>query len=101
MVVPDHMGFGKSETPQDRDYSIREHSENLTALLLHLDLRDLTLVVQDWGGPIGAQVAYRHPDRVKRLVVILMLVAKRDTGRKLMNVRKPLSRPRNAFSPSK
>jgi haloalkane dehalogenase len=70
VVIPDHMGFGKSETPQDRSYSIREHYENLERLLLHLDLRDLTLVMQDWGGPIGSQFAYRHPDRVKRLVVM-------------------------------
>ena len=70
VVVPDHMGFGKSETPQDRDYSIREHYENLERLLLDLDLRDVTLVLQDWGGPIGGQFAYRHPDRVKRLVVM-------------------------------
>jgi len=74
VVVPDHMGFGKSETPQDRSYSIREHYENLEALLLALDVRDATLVVQDWGGPIGAQFAYRHSDRVKRLVVMNTLV---------------------------
>jgi haloalkane dehalogenase len=70
VVVPDHMGFGKSETPQDRDYSIRDHYENLERLLLDLDLRDITLVMQDWGGPIGSQFAYRQPDRVKRLVVM-------------------------------
>jgi pimeloyl-ACP methyl ester carboxylesterase len=70
VVVPDHMGFGKSETPQDRSYSIREHYENLERLLLHLDLSDITLVVQEWGGPIGSQFAYRHPERVKRLVVM-------------------------------
>ena len=70
VVVPDHMGFGKSETPQNRDYSIREHCENLTKLLLHLDLRDITLVMQDWGGPIGAGFAYRNPDRIKRLCVM-------------------------------
>ena len=67
VVVPDHMGFGKSETPQDRDYSIRDHSDNLERLLLHLDLRDITLVGQDWGGPLATIFALRHPDRVKRL----------------------------------
>ncbi len=67
VIVPDHMGFGKSETPQDRDYEIREHGENLEKLLLHLDLRDVTLVVQDWGGPIGASFAFKHPDRVRRI----------------------------------
>jgi pimeloyl-ACP methyl ester carboxylesterase len=70
VVVPDHMGFGKSETPQDRDYTPREHYENLESLLLDLDLRDVTLVLQDWGGPLGSQFAYRHPEHVKRLVVM-------------------------------
>jgi haloalkane dehalogenase len=70
VVVVDQMGFGKSETPQDRSYSAQEHTENLTALLLDLDLRDTTLVGQDWGGPINGQFAYRNPERVKRIVLI-------------------------------
>lgn len=70
VVVPDHMGFGKSETPQDREYSIQEHCDNLDALLLSLDLRDITLVMQDWGGPIGTNFAFRHPDRIKRVFYI-------------------------------
>ena len=45
VIVPDHMGFGKSETPQDREYSIREHSDNLERLLLSLDLKNITLVM--------------------------------------------------------
>lgn len=69
VIVPDHMGFGKSETPQDRDYSIRDHADNLERLLLHLDLTDITLVLQDWGGPIGSAFAMRHPDRVRCLCV--------------------------------
>lgn len=70
VVVPDHMGFGKSETPQDREYTLRTHVENLVALVEELDLRDITLVLQDWGGPIGTQLALRHPERVKRLVLM-------------------------------
>lgn len=70
VVVPDHMGFGKSETPQDRSYEIREHCENFEKLMLHLDLHDVTLVMQDWGGGIGGSFAYRHPDRIKRLCIM-------------------------------
>jgi haloalkane dehalogenase len=66
VVVPDHMGFGKSETPQDRTYSIREHVDNLEGLLDHLDLTDITFVAQDWGGPIASAYALRHPARVRR-----------------------------------
>ncbi|MEN8184828.1 MAG: alpha/beta fold hydrolase [Myxococcota bacterium] len=67
VIVPDHMGFGKSETPQDRAYTLRTHVENLAALLGVLDLRDLTFVCQDWGGPIATQYTVRHADRVKRM----------------------------------
>src|SRR6476661_2141585 len=51
-IVPDQMGMGKSETPQDPTrYHLRQHIENLEALLLHLYVRDCTLVLHDWGGP--------------------------------------------------
>jgi pimeloyl-ACP methyl ester carboxylesterase len=68
VVVPDHMGFGKSETPPDREYTLRTHVGNLTALIEELDLRDITLVMQDWGGPIGTGYAVRHSDRIHSLV---------------------------------
>jgi haloalkane dehalogenase len=74
VVVPDHMGFGKSETPAAREYTLSIHVDNLEALLLELDLRDVTLVMQDWGGPIGGGFATRHPDRVKRLCLINAVV---------------------------
>jgi len=70
VVVPDHMGFGKSETPQDRDYKIRDHVDNLEGLIDHLAMHDITIVGQDWGGPIGEAYALRHPDRVKRLCLM-------------------------------
>ncbi|WP_082871826.1 alpha/beta fold hydrolase [Nocardia terpenica] len=68
VVVPDHMGFGKSETPADRGYLAAEHVDNLEALLVgELDLTGITLVMHDWGGPIGTGFALRHPDRTARL----------------------------------
>ena len=70
VVVPDHMGFGKSETPQDRVYTLQTHVENLEKLLDDLDLRDITFVVQDWGGPIAGAYTIRHPERVKRLFLM-------------------------------
>jgi len=70
VVVPDHMGFGKSETPQDRAYSLREHTENLAALVESLGLEGITLVTHDWGGPIGGQFTLRTPSRVKRTVLM-------------------------------
>ena len=68
VVVPDHMGFGKSETPQDRDYTLKSHTENLSRLIESLDLDNITFVMQDWGGPIGTAYTVRNPERVSRLV---------------------------------
>lgn len=69
VIVPDHMGFGKSETPQEREYTIRDHADNLERLLLELDVRNITFVMQDWGGSIGISFALRHPDRMKCLAI--------------------------------
>ena len=71
VIVPDHMGFGKSETPQDREYTYLTHVANLEALLNDaLDVQNLTLVLQDWGGLIGGAYALRHPERVRRLFIM-------------------------------
>ena len=71
VIVPDHMGFGKSETPQDREYTYLTHVANLEAFLNdELDAQDITLVIQDWGGLIGGAYALRNPERVKRLFVM-------------------------------
>ena len=70
-IVPDHMGMGKSETPATPyPYRLSHHIRNLEALLLEMDLRAMTLVLHDWGGPVGLGVAVRHPDRVRRLVLL-------------------------------
>jgi pimeloyl-ACP methyl ester carboxylesterase len=70
VIVPDHMGFGKSDVPKDRPYTLAQHIENLTKLILQLNLSDITLVGQDWGGPIMLGFAVNYPDRIKRLVIM-------------------------------
>ncbi len=62
------MGFGKSETPQDRNYLLQDHIDNLERFVLDLGLRDITLVMHDFGGPAGIGLAIRHPDRIKRII---------------------------------
>jgi pimeloyl-ACP methyl ester carboxylesterase len=74
-IVPDHMGFGKSETPQDREYTLKTHVENLAALIEELDLKDITFVIQDWGGPIASAYSVRNLDRVKRFCVMNTILA--------------------------
>ncbi|MFZ5478531.1 MAG: alpha/beta fold hydrolase [Myxococcota bacterium] len=70
VVAPDHVGCGLSEKPPGWTYRLRDHIDNLERLVLHLDLRDVTLVVHDWGGAIGMGLAGRHPDRVARIAVL-------------------------------
>ena len=69
-IAMDHIGFGLSEKPAAWGYKPEDHARNLDALLTRLDLRDITLVVHDFGGPIGLSYALAHPERVKRVVVI-------------------------------
>lgn len=68
-VAPDHIGCGLSDKPQHWSYDLAGHVENVERLALALDLRRITLVVHDWGGPIGFGFARRHPDRIARIVV--------------------------------
>jgi pimeloyl-ACP methyl ester carboxylesterase len=70
VIVPDHMGFGKSATPRDREYSLKSHVENLARLVDALDLKNVTFVIQDWGGLIGATYTLRQPERIKRLFLL-------------------------------
>ncbi len=74
VIAPDNMGFGKSETPQDKKYRLQEHIDNLIEFVDHLDLKDITLVVHDWGGPIGSGLLKGRPDIVKRIVVMNSLL---------------------------
>lgn len=69
VVVPDHIGCGLSDKPQDYPYLLSQHIENLVRLIEHLDLTDITLLVHDWGGAIGLGAALQVPDRVTRIVL--------------------------------
>ncbi len=69
-VAPDHVGFGlSSRSSQSKDYRPQSLADDFVALMDHLDLRDTTLYLTDWGGPIGLHFARTHPERVKRLVI--------------------------------
>ena len=72
VIVPDHIGCGLSDKPDDSryTYTLDSRVDDLERLLDHLGLdRDLTLVLHDWGGMIGMAYAARHPERIARLVV--------------------------------
>jgi haloalkane dehalogenase len=68
-VAPDLVGFGRSDKPASRtDYTYQRHVDWLRALVVGLDLRDITLVGQDWGGLIGLRLVAEHEDRFARVV---------------------------------
>jgi haloalkane dehalogenase len=69
VIAPDHIGFGRSDKPEDWSYRPADHARNLEALIEHLDLHDLTLVVHDFGGPIGLSYALNHPENVRSVVI--------------------------------
>ena len=69
VVVPDHLGCGLSDKPQEPSYELSRHIDNLTALIEELDLRDITLLVHDWGGAIGMGTALKVPDRFSRFIL--------------------------------
>ena len=73
-IAPDMVGFGRSDKPTDIGwYSYERHVALAATLLEDLDLHGATIVVHDWGGPIGLRLAVDHPERIERIVTL-------DTG---------------------
>src|SRR5262249_2690557 len=71
VLAPDYFGFGRSDKPaRIADYSYDFHYDSIASFADELDLRETTVVVQDWGGPIGLRLAVERPDRVARLVIL-------------------------------
>jgi haloalkane dehalogenase len=71
VVCPDYFGFGRSDKPTDLGwYTFDRHYGSILGLVEELDLTALTVVVQDWGGPIGLRLAVEQPERVARIVIL-------------------------------
>ena len=68
-IAPDYIGFGLSDKPAAWDYLPKNHARHIEDWLDSLDLRNITFVMNDWGGPLAMAYAIKHPDRIKRLVV--------------------------------
>jgi haloalkane dehalogenase len=70
VIVPDHAGMGKSGAPPGvAGYTLADRIGHLERLVLALDLARVTIVVHDWGGPVGLGVAVSHPERISRVVL--------------------------------
>lgn len=70
-IVPDHIGCGLSDKPQDWPYHLDDHIRNLEQLIDNeLKLPELDLVLHDWGGGIGMGYATRHPEKIRRIILM-------------------------------
>ena len=84
VIVPDHVGFGRSDKPRDpRWYTLPRHVASLGRLLDALEATNVVPVLQDWGGPIGLGWAVKQPSRVKGVVVLNTWAFVRDPPMKL------------------
>ena len=68
-IAPDNLGFGLSDKPRDWTYRVADHARNFATFVERLGLERFTLVVHDFGGPIGLSYAIEHPERIERLVI--------------------------------
>ncbi|MCJ8165796.1 alpha/beta fold hydrolase [Pontibacter sp. E15-1] len=69
-IAMDMLGFGLSDKPKDWSYKPRAHAANFEQLMEHLKLKDITLLVHDFGAPIGFAYAIRHPEKVSKIVML-------------------------------
>lgn len=69
-IVPDHMGCGVSDKPQDYEYTLENHIQNTYKLIKFLDLKKIILIVHDWGGAIGFGLVTRYPELFDKIVIL-------------------------------
>lgn len=69
LIAPDYPGFGLSSAPVGYGFTAAEHAATMSDFVEQLDLNDVTIMMQDWGGPIGFAVAEQHPERVRGFVI--------------------------------
>jgi haloalkane dehalogenase len=93
VLAPDYFGFGRSDKPtQVEDYSYDFHSASIERFVDELGLRDGTVVVQDWGGPLGFRLAVERPDVVARLVILNTGIGARAPSEEWLRFREFLRR---------
>ncbi|MCI0399976.1 MAG: alpha/beta fold hydrolase [Gammaproteobacteria bacterium] len=69
LIAPDYPGFGLSSAPEGYDFTAAEHAATMSDFVERLDLKDVTIMMQDWGGPIGFAVAENLPNRVSGFII--------------------------------
>ncbi len=69
-IAIDHIGFGLSDKPEQYDYSTQNHSKTLEKFVLEKQLNNITLIVHDFGGPIGLNFAIQHPEKIRNMIIL-------------------------------
>lgn len=92
-IAIDHIGFGLSDKPKDYDYSTQNHSKTLENFILQKNLTNITLVVHDFGGPIGLNVAIQHPERIKNLIILNSWLWSSENDPEYIKLKKILKSP--------
>ena len=69
-IAPDHIGFGLSDKPYDFDYLPASQARNFELFIDSLDLNNITFVFNDWGGPIALSYAIKHPEKIRKLIIL-------------------------------
>ena len=86
-IAVDHLGMGRSDKPSKAKlFTVPRHADRFVALMDSLDLRDATVVVQDWGGPIGLAWAARRPEHVRGLYIMNTFAHRPPEGTKVPNI---------------
>ncbi|MFQ3190075.1 MAG: haloalkane dehalogenase [Paraglaciecola sp.] len=81
VIAPDLIGFGKSDKPTERsDYTYQRHLDWVRQVIIQLDLKDITLVCQDWGGLLGLRLVAEHPDLFSRVLAANTMLPTGDHG---------------------
>jgi pimeloyl-ACP methyl ester carboxylesterase len=92
-VAIDHIGFGLSDKPRQYDYSTQNHSRTLEKFILEKQLKDITLIVHDFGGPIGLNFAIHYPEKIKNLVILNSWLWSSENDRDYIKLKKVLKSP--------
>jgi pimeloyl-ACP methyl ester carboxylesterase len=92
-IAIDHIGFGLSDKPEHYDYTTKNHSKTLEKFVIEKQLNDITLVVHDFGGPIGLNFAIQNPEKIKNLVILNSWLWSSENDADYIKLKKVLKSP--------
>ena len=92
-IAIDHIGFGLSDKPEHYDYTTKNHSKTLEKFVLEKQLNNITLVVHDFGGPIGLNFAFQNPEKIKNLVILNSWLWSSENDADYIKLKKVLKSP--------